>query len=174
MYSTFSLYSLTLRRARSKNRRGQTLPSAPRHWLTVLIELRPRYLLEDSPSHQESTHAKPDGDRFLEADFRGVRDRSSTSRPLSVHMGRLRGAIKSRRDHKCCRHRLRPRLHLSPFTCEVVVPENRQAVETIRLLGKSGSQPAISLGAANCHSKLFYLHARSAHDFHPFDLALDS
>jgi hypothetical protein len=39
MYSTFSLYSLTLRRAQSKNRGCHSSPSAPRRWLTALIEL---------------------------------------------------------------------------------------------------------------------------------------
>ncbi len=35
MYSTFSLYSLTVRRARSKNLGCQGSPSAPRRWLTA-------------------------------------------------------------------------------------------------------------------------------------------
>jgi hypothetical protein len=39
MYSTFSLYSLTVRRARSKNLGCQSSPSAPRRWLTALVEL---------------------------------------------------------------------------------------------------------------------------------------
>ena len=39
MYSTFSFYSLTVRRARSKNRGCQSSPSVPRRRLIALIEL---------------------------------------------------------------------------------------------------------------------------------------
>jgi hypothetical protein len=39
MYSTFSLYSLTVRRARLKNLGCRSSPLAPRRWLTALIEI---------------------------------------------------------------------------------------------------------------------------------------